>query len=489
MNKHWLLVFALLVQSTGAMASGIIVKYSDPAMNDGHLASTSMAAKMSEMCGVKLSYDRTLGIDADLLMLPDDIVESEVDRVLGELQSDPNVAFAELDEIRQLPEQTVHLLTDKDIEALGLDNEQPDLRPSDRFARFQWAVNGARNGINVRDAWDTHTGSGTVIAILDTGIAPHLDLDSALLPGYDFIRRPDIAQDGDGRDADPNDPGDWIPKGACGVDENGDPSPSRDRDSSWHGTHVAGIAAARAGTYGVIGVAYDANILPVRVLGRCGGLLSDTLDAITWASGGPVEGVPNNPNPADVINLSLGSPDRCQAAEQLAIDQAVGRGTFIVATAGNRNSPVSGSPAICNNVISTAATNPNGNRSPYSSFGPTVTLAAPGGDFSFGSRGGILSTYNAGDRGPEGPAWAYVTGTSQAAPMVSGVAALVLEKQPFYSPDTTRWVLEASAKRFRSPSTCVGICGAGLLDAKNALNLARFGLRRANTRLDVDPQL
>ncbi|MEE7547807.1 S8 family serine peptidase, partial [Xanthomonas sp. Kuri4-1] len=169
-------------------------------------------------------------------------------------------------------------------------------------------------GINVRPAWDKATGNGVVVAVIDTGITSHPDLDANILPGYDFISDTFVSRDGDGRDADPSDEGDWNPvQGECYTT----PSPSPITDSSWHGTHVAGtIAAVTNNAVGVAGTAYNAKIVPVRVLGRCGGYTSDIADAIVWASGGSVSGVPANANPAEVINMSLGGSGTCSTTYQ-----------------------------------------------------------------------------------------------------------------------------------------------------------------------------
>src|SRR5690606_31257016 len=157
----------------------------------------------------------------------------------------------------------------------------------------------------------TH-GNGVVVAVLDTGITRHGDLDANVLPGYDFISDAGKANDGDGRDNDPSDPGDWVTLNQC-------PGGNRAENSSWHGTHVAGtIAAVTNNAKGVAGTAFGARILPVRVLGTCGGYDSDIADAIVWAAGGSVSGVPTNANPAEVINLSLGGGGACGRTSQNA---------------------------------------------------------------------------------------------------------------------------------------------------------------------------
>ena len=209
------------------------------------------------------------------------------------------------------------------------------------------------------------------------------------MQGYDFITDTAISNDGDGRDSDASDPGDAIAAGECG---NG--KPLQARTSSWHGTHVAGTIAAKTNNgLGVAGVAFNAKVLPLRVLGKCGGYTSDIADAITWASGGTVAGVPANANKARVINMSLGGTGACDTTTQTAINGARSRGTVVIVAAGNDNMNVSNaSPANCSGVVAIAATDKAGGRASYSNYGTLIDVAAPGGD----TGGLILSTLNAG---------------------------------------------------------------------------------------------
>ena len=167
--------------------------------------------------------------------------------------------------------------------------------------------------MRIPGAWDVSTGSGSTVAVIDTGITAHLDLDANVLPGYDFVSDATAARDGNGRDSNAQDQGDWYAAGECGQ--------TAAANSSWHGTHVSGTVAAVAGnSTGVAGVAPTAKVVPVRVLAKCGGSLSDIADAIIWAAGGTVSGIPANANPAKVINMSLGGSGACGTTYQAAID-------------------------------------------------------------------------------------------------------------------------------------------------------------------------
>lgn len=347
------------------------------------------------------------------------------------------------------------------------------LMPNDPFFRQgqQWGLNSAEGGINASTAWDQSTGSGIVIAIVDTGSTPHPDLDAQTVAGYDFISSTETARDNDGRDADPSDEGDWFEEGDC-------PSrPDESQNSSWHGTHVAGIAAAQTnnGT-GVAGVAFNAKVQHVRALGRCGGSLADIAEAIVWASGGSVPGIPANATPARVINLSLGGEGSCGTTYQNAINQARNRGSVVIVAAGNEDMAAANAhPANCQGVVTVAANSKSGKRASYSNYGTTVDISAPGGDCegscSSDPSGMILSTLNDGDTTPgTTPGYYYMNGTSMAAPFVSGVAALMLAKTPSLTPDQVKSHLKNTARPF--PAMCADGCGTGIVDANAAVSAA-----------------
>ncbi|MET9970508.1 S8 family serine peptidase, partial [Streptomyces sp. NPDC006356] len=335
---------------------------------------------------------------------------------------------------------------------------KPLATPNDTEYGKQWDLSEATAGMNVPGAWDVTTGSGVTVAVIDTGYVTHSDLGANIVGGYDFISDTAVSNDGNGRDSNPADTGDWTTDGQCGAGWEATPS-------SWHGTHVAGtIAAVTNNSKGVAGIAYGAKVSPLRVLGQCGGYDSDIIDAITWASGGSVSGVPANTNVAKVINMSLGGGGACSSATQSAINAAVNRGTTVVVAAGNENQNASNSsPANCNNVITVAATDRSGNRSYYSNYGSIVDIAAPGGETNSITANGILSTLNNGTQGPSSEAYQYYQGTSMAAPHIAGLAALMKSASASLTPAQIESAIKSNARTL--PGTCSGGCGAGLADA------------------------
>lgn len=349
-----------------------------------------------------------------------------------------------------------------------------------------WSLRDGPAGMGVPLAWDLATGAGQVIAVVDTGITAHPGLDADVLPGYDFVSSPQSGRDGDGRDPDPADPGDHPDPALC-------PDSPVPPDSTWHGTHVAGVAAADAGEV-VAGVAPDAKILPVRVVGACSrGSVADLAAGIAWAGGAPVAGAPRNPRPATVINLSLGVPGPCPPEMQAAIDGAVARGIPVVVAAGNQGVDAARSaPANCAGVVSVAATDVEGALASYSNHG-SVTLAAPGGD----RHTPILSTGNAGATAPGAAVHTARSGTSVAAAGVSGAAALVRQAAPGLGAAGVRDALASTARQ--APGGCAPGCGAGVVDPVSAVVRARGGepfstrggigrLHRAITGLAGEPR-
>jgi serine protease len=363
----------------------------------------------------------------------------------------------------------------------------------------------AVSAINAVGAWDLHTGSSSVVvAVLDTGVRTnHPDLAGKLLTGYDMISDATVANDGSGRDSDPGDPGDWVTQGEI----NANPSlydGCEVSDSSWHGTQVAGIvAAATNNAIGMAGSGGHIKLLPVRVLGKCFGYTSDIRAAIRWAAGLPIPGLPTNPNPARVINLSLGSGGPCDTEDASAVADAIAAGAVVIAAAGNSTGREVGSPANCPGSIAVAGLRHAGSKVGFSDLGPEIAIAAPGGNcVSIGQNEPclypILTTTNSGTQAPAASIYSdstdFSVGTSFSSPLVAGTAALLYSVKAAITPAQVRAALQASARPFPSSGlppdpqtgpipTCqtpgafdqlqcyctTSTCGAGMLDADGAV--------------------
>ncbi|TXK65133.1 S8 family serine peptidase [Alkalisalibacterium limincola] len=218
------------------------------------------------------------------------------------------------------------------------------------------------------------------------------------------------------------------------------------------------------------GVAFGGKVQHLRVLGLCGGVLSDIADAIVWAAGGEVAGIDANPTPAQVINLSLGGSGQCGATYQAAMDIAHARGAVVVVAAGNANTNVANArPANCDKVIAVGATDRNARRSSFSNYGLGIDLSAPGS----GSPNSIASLGNAGTTVQAAPNYTYKSGTSMAAPHVAGVAALVIAASgETLSPDEVKEILVNTVKPFNETPNCTIYCGSGIVDAAYAVAVA-----------------
>ncbi|MET3176379.1 UNVERIFIED_ORG: subtilisin family serine protease [Arthrobacter sp. UYCu721] len=406
-------------------------------------AAGQAVAEAARRLGVPAREVRATSTGARVLKTDRVLPAAEAATFLAALRANPDVEYAE-------PDTIMH---------------RAATEPDNGGYPLQWGLWEEAGGIRAPGAWEVNRGQGVVVAVVDTGITSHMDLDANVLPGYDMISDPANARDGGGRDANPRDEGDWASADECGAGTVVGPS-------SWHGTHVAGTIAAVAdnGNHVMSGVAPKAKILPLRALGPCGGYSSDVTDSIIWAAGGSVPGAPVNPNPARVINLSLGGVVQCSTTYQQAINFANGAGAAVVVAAGNINRPAADlSPANCPNVIAVAASTRQGARAPYSNYGSAIDVAAPGGYMTAGSSDGILSTYNDGMTTPEGGGYAYLQGTSMAAPHVSGVTALLMAQMgPAYTPAAAEQRLKDTARPL--PAGCTGGCGAGLIDATAAIN-------------------
>ena len=416
------------------------------------------ASGLSTSAGLELKVVRRLDDGSYVLKLPNRHALGLVRAITNKIETRSDVALAEPDAI---------------LQTLVVPNDT-------RWAE-QWDLldpSSGQFGASLPGAWNVTTGSGGVtVGVIDTGYRPHADLVGRFVAGYDFIGDSLVANDGGGRDADASDPGDWITSAenasgyfkGCGT-----------RNSSWHGTHVSGtIGASSNNAFGVAGINWVSHVQPLRVLGKCGGYTSDIADAIRWAAGLPVAGVPANATPDDVVNLSLGGDGACGSTFQSAIDAAVAAGTVVVVAAGNNNANASGfSPGNCNDVITVAATGHTGSRAYYSNYGASVEIAAPGGDALLGKT--ILSTLNSGTTtpvaSPQGDTYASYQGTSMATPHVVGVVSLMLSVNPSLTPAQVASMLQATVTPFPAGSACTGsTCGAGIVNAAAAVAQANGG--------------
>lgn len=358
------------------------------------------------------------------------------------------------------------------------------------------------SGINAAGAWDLTTGSADiVVAVLDTGVRPeHPDLNGRLLPGYNMVSDIATGNDGGGRDADASDPGDWVT-----ATESNDPSSPFYQcdasDSSWHGTMTTSlVGAASNNAVGMAGVAWGVRLLPVRVLGKCGGYDSDIIAGMQWAAGLPVPGVPLNPSPARVINMSLGSTEPCPQSYIDAINSITGKQNpaVIVISAGNTSGLAVTAPANCPGVIAVAGVRHIGTKVGFSDIGPEISISAPGGNCVDTAAGAaclypILAATNTGLTVPVASGYTdgfnYSIGTSFAAPLVAGTVALMMSVNPTLTPAQVKDMLVKSARAFptsgaaatvrncRAPGSreqlecycTTSTCGAGMLDAAAAV--------------------
>ena len=352
--------------------------------------------------------------------------------------------------------------------------------PDDQYASQQWSMHtsdqvaGASGLFRAREFLVAP--SEVVVAIVDSGVMfEHEDL--VFLPGYDFIHDANVANDSDGRDHDPGDPGDWVNR--ADIDQNLVSDGCHISASKWHGTAIAGIIGATShNAAGIAGGAPAVAMLPVRVTGKCGGYVADLIDGIRWAAGLSVDGAADNPNPADVINLSVGFEGQCSNAMQGAINDAVNAGAIVVTASTNSAADLNTkpySPAVCNNVITVAATDRSGAITAYSALGNNVFMTAPGGTLS----DGIVTTQNNGNETllPDS-AYGSHYGTSIAAAHVSAAVANLLSYQPDLTRHQIQQLLSQSVNPITENSRCnSGQCGFGRLDAYAALRLLSEGFQ------------
>ena len=502
----------------------IIVKWRDSGFAAVQMASTEVrAARLSQMSGVPLHPVREIHDRLDLMRLDTPLKGASMRRVIARLRADPGVQYAEADQRRY---------------ALAFPDDPPNdprfVAGSDAVGQWegQWYLKdpttAAPAAIGATTAWKSASGKNYVIAVIDTGIdLKHPDLGTyglggKLLPGYDFICNDQgvncstpstgytylVANDGDGWDSDPTDPGDWISASdlarsdgffeGCGGGVNSDqPIPS-----TWHGTRVAGIAAALTNNgIGIAGVAYGAYILPVRVIGKCSGYVSDIVSGMYWAAGmtyTSIASVPVNPYPAQVLNLSVGGRAPCTQTEQDAVTAITQAGHMVVAAAGNDGGPVD-APANCIGSFSVAGIRQVGTKVGYSnvsSTGAAISIAAPAGNCVFlnisypwtqACQYSIETTSNDGVTVPGHSFYTYAlfapgyggnvlnegsVGTSYAAPLVSGVVAMMVEANPGLNAAQIIARIQAAATPFPVPATPPpgGICHVAALTTNSSDN-------------------
>jgi serine protease len=469
-------------------------------------------AALAKRAGLALSGSRQLTPSMHVMFLSSTLYGTAADAALAKLRADTAVKFADVDQRRYphaLPNDPLFVATS------GATGQWYMQTPS--------SATGDLSATDAVSAWNLTTGStAVVIADVDTGVRfDHPDLLRAglagrLLPGYDFVggdMSPTtgaalgtflVANDGDGWDPDPSDPGDWIsttdqenslfPSSSCPVE-----------DSSWHGTRVVGIMGALTNNNaGIAGMTWNSWILPVRALGKCGGYDSDIIAGMEWAAGVSVSTaatpVPDNPYPANIINLSLGGSSSCPSDYEDALKTVTSMGVLVVISAGNASGAVE-APANCSalvtGVIAVAGLRNVGTKVGYSSFGAEVDVAAPAGN-CINSSGACLrsidTTFNLGTTVPGANSYTDETnenlGTSFSAPIVSGIAALMRSVNGNLTPAQLASRLESSATAFpantgnlpvcpsldSSTDECScppsGECGSGMVNALSAVNAA-----------------
>ncbi len=480
-----LLSFNINAVETKFYGNQIIVKFKNSGKSRIMNADTMQA--LSTTAQSKLVFKRTTGGGARVLFLDEASSPQAMEKMVTRLNQRSDIEYAEID-YKRYPAAF------------------PADAPDDPFftAGEQWylqnnSADSDRGAINAEAVWPQLTGSGVTIAVVDTGITQHPDLNISgnIIPGYDFIGLdPDgsASTDGDGdatkgRDNDPRDTGDLV----TSLDKDDIPTFKNEAScnaslsgrSSWHGTLVSGILGARTDNgMGIAGIAPNATILISRALGKCGGYNSDIMDAARWSAGLAVNGVPANSNPAKIVNLSLGGSGACTTTEQDAINAITAAGTVVVVAAGNDDSDsVSSAPGNCTNTINVGATTRRGGKTTYTNVGEEVDLSAPGGSSSSanGPINTIITTIQNKTIGlvtdNSTAAYATVQGTSFSAPLVSGVIAMMLEKEPLLTPQQIYGTLLANATPFPTGTAntqggdadrdCTSTsCGTGILNAK-----------------------
>jgi serine protease len=477
LTRWWIVVLGLAVFSASALAGPprpkasaeeatprVIVKFRDQPAGifatrqafDVHSRIGELAARQA----VPLRLARSVSDRTHALWLDRPLRGRELDRMLKRLAADPSVEYA---------------VADRRKYRAAIPNDPLFNQVQETGQWWLTAPNGTFvSAIDGPRAWDLTIGDPRiVVAVLDTGaMFDHPDLGRAeqggkLLAGYDFVGgvgsadAVKVANDGDARDADAGDPGDWID-----ASDRRDPlfSDCEISDSSWHGVHIAGIIGALSnnGTGGA-GIGWNTPILPVRVLGKCFGYDSDIIAGMRWAAGLAVPGAPANATPARVVNLSLGALDECTAPYQGAIGELTARNVLVVAAAGNDGAAQVAAPGNCPGVVSVTALRHVGTKVGFANFGPGVTIAAPGGNCVSVGPGEpclypIVSSDNAGAKQPGAMIYGGKLGTSFSTPMVAGVAALMLSRDPLMTNEEMIGRLRASTRVFPGPDPTLLSC-------------------------------
>lgn len=451
-------------------ARGFIIKLKPAAANGlvSPQALTQRAQVVARALGLDAAPPRPLGADYQVLSAPQTLRGELLLAYWRALLQHPDVAYAEPDlRLRRaaVPNDTAYATQQRNLQA-----------PTVSYAA----------ALNMPAAWDISTGTAVTVAVVDTGVRPsHPELVGKLLPGYDFIHDPLVANDSDARDADASDPGDWVTAAEAGPGGMFAGEGCFVEDSSWHGTFIAGLIAANTNnSSGIAGLSWGARIVPVRVSGKCGAYLSDMLDGLRWAAGLSVAGVPTNANPARVINLSFGAEGACNAGAsfQTVINEIAAAGALLVVPTGNESGALT-QPANCANVLAVGAVRADGLKTSYSNFGSGTTLMAPGGET--GSQ--IYSLSNTGLTSPSLDSYTSSSGTSFTAPQAAGVAALMISLNPALSASQIIERIRLGARAHTNNpafSSCTSYpsgvcncttssCGAGLLDGPGALHQAR----------------
>jgi len=451
----------------------------------GRLHRVLQAARMTEV------RSRPIGRAAQHFSFGRQLPHAEAQTMAERLRSQPEVEWVELNARERLL-QAAPVPNDLYFSFIsGADPGQWWLRPPGETAGGLPSSHGAPG---VQNAWSLELGrSSAVVAVLDTGITNHPDLIGRTLTGYDFVSEVEYANDGNGRDTDPSDLGDWV-TAAEANDQDGlfyqctsvDPTTGLylAQPSSWHGTIISGmVAASTNNTIGVAGINWNGRVLPVRVAGKCGATVIDITDGMRWAAGLAVAGAPLNANPARIINISFGGSAACGNLYQDTIDELASLGVVVVAAAGNEQTTPT-RPASCAGVVGVAALARDGLKAGYSNFGARVVISTVGGDPDIDN--GLLTVFNDGPESPDQATYGRMFGTSFSAPIVSGVVSLMLSANPQLSvpqiigglQTTARPHVQAaglplcSVNDFEACVCTTSTCGAGVLDAEAAVRYA-----------------